>query len=38
VSASLYLVRSILADWERGDFTSADWSDSEIEYEWVDGL
>jgi hypothetical protein len=37
VSENLYLVRSIFADWERGEFRSIGWAHPEIENEIVGG-
>jgi ketosteroid isomerase-like protein len=37
-SANVEFVRSIYAAWERGDYSSAEWADPEIEYVFADGL
>jgi ketosteroid isomerase-like protein len=38
VSSNLDLVKSVYAEWEKGDFSSTDWADPDIEFTVVGGL
>jgi ketosteroid isomerase-like protein len=38
VSSNLELVKSIYAAWERGDWSSVDWADPDIEFSVIGGL
>jgi ketosteroid isomerase-like protein len=37
MSANLDFVKAVFARWARGDFSSSDWADPEIEFAFVDG-
>lgn len=36
-SANVQFLRGIYEEWERGDYSSADWADSDIEFVLADG-
>jgi ketosteroid isomerase-like protein len=38
MSSNVDLVKSVYAEWERGDWSSAEWADPEIEFSVIGGL